>query len=131
MSVELNLTSLRRRYGGLRWTFRQSRNYGITITTEYRNYVVMHSLALMLMVTLELIALPVDVLAGLCSIAWDVMQIKRARREAQGAAAVQIQRAYRHHQSTRLQFGGWSVERTTQRIPLAGPSATPAMEQAP
>jgi hypothetical protein len=85
----------------------------------------------MIVLTLELIALPVAVLAGICSIAWDVTQIRHARQEAQCAAAVQIQRAYRHHQSTRLQLGGFSVERTTQRIPLAGTSGAPAVEPAP
>jgi hypothetical protein len=75
----------------------------------------------------EALIAAVGVLAGLTTVAWNVMQMRMARRaqeldeeqqpdEAEWQAAVTIQRAYRLHRSTRMRYGAFEMEWSSEQL---------------
>jgi type II secretory pathway pseudopilin PulG len=78
----------------------------------------------------EALIAAVGVLAGLTTVAWNVMQMRMARRTqeldqetAEWQAAVTIQRAYRLHRSTRMRYGAFEMEWSTEQLPEALPDS--------
>jgi type II secretory pathway pseudopilin PulG len=78
----------------------------------------------------EALIAAVGVLAGLTTVAWNVMQMRMARRAqeldqetAEWQAAVTIQRAYRVHRSTRMRYGAFEMEWSSEQLPTGLPTS--------